>query len=66
MENKKAPGSVHVKEIREAVKAIDLYTSLYKRKRMTTEEYIKKVHISLSRLTSERDYIEYLSNIGQN
>jgi hypothetical protein len=66
METKKAPGSVNVKEIKEAVKAIELYTSLYKRKRLTTENYIKKVHIALSRLTSQRDYFEYLRNIGQN
>ena len=68
METKKeyTPGSVNVKEIKEAVKSIELYTSLYKRKRLTTENYIKKVHIALSRLTSQRDYFEYLRNIGQN
>jgi hypothetical protein len=68
METKKEnkPGSVNVKEIKEAIKAIDLYTDMYKRKRLNTENYVKKVHIALSRLTSERDYIEYLSNIGQN
>jgi hypothetical protein len=66
METKKAPGTVNVKEIKEAVKAIELYTSLYKRKRLTTENYIKKVHVALSRLTSQRDYFEYLRNIGQN
>jgi hypothetical protein len=68
MEAKKeyTPGSVNVKEIKEAVKAIELYTSMYKRKRLTTENYIKKVHIALSRLTSQRDYFEYLRNIGQN
>ena len=68
METKKEyiPGSVNVKEIKEAVKVIELYTSLYKRKRLTTENYINKVHVSLSRLTSQRDYFEYLRNIGQN
>ena len=68
METKKEykPGSVNVKEIKEAVKAIELYTSLYKRKRLNTENYIKKVHVALSRLTSQRDYFEYLRNIGQN
>jgi len=60
------PGSVNVKEIKEAVKAIELYTSMYKKKRFTTENYIKKVHMALSRLTSQRDYFEYLRNIGQN
>lgn len=68
METKKdyKPGSVNVREINDAIKEIELNTSLYKKKRLSTESYIKKVHISLSRLTSERDYIEYLSNIGQN
>lgn len=60
------PGSVNVREINDAIKEIELNTSLYKKKRLSTESYIKKVHISISRLTSERDYIEYLSNIGQN
>lgn len=68
METKKEykPGSVNVKEIKQAVGEIDLYTSLYKRKRLSTENYIKKVHLSLSKLTSQRDYFEYLRNIGQN
>lgn len=68
METKKEykPGSVNVKEIKQAVSEIDLYTSLYKRKRLSTETYIKKVHLSLSKLTSQRDYFEYLRNIGQN
>jgi hypothetical protein len=68
METKKEhkPGSVNVKEIKEAISEIELYTSMYKKKRLTTENYIKKVHVSLSRLTSQRDYFEYLRNIGQN
>ena len=68
METKKEhkPGSVNVKEIKEAVSEIELYTSMYKKKRLTTEDYIKKVHVYLSRLTSQRDYFEYLRNIGQN
>lgn len=67
METKKyTPGTVNVKEIKEAVKSIELYTSLYKRKRLNTENYIMKVHVALSRLTSQRDYFEYLKNIGQN
>ena len=68
METKKEykPGSVNVKEIKQAVSEIELYTSLYKRKRLSTENYIKNVHLSLSKLTSQRDYFEYLRNIGQN
>lgn len=68
MEAKKeyTPGSVNVKEITKAVSEIELYTSMYKKKRINTENYIKSVHISLSKLTSQRDYFEYLRNIGQN
>ena len=39
METKKEynPGSVNVKEIKQAVSEIELYTSLYKRKRLSTD-----------------------------
>ena len=33
---------------------------------MNTEDYIKSVHESLSNLTTQRNYIDYLKNIGQN
>lgn len=59
------PGSVNVKEITEAVKSIEFLTQQYKRKRMSTESYIQSVHENLLRLTSERNYWDYLKNIGQ-
>jgi len=58
-------GAVNVKEITDAVKTIELLTSQYKKKRMSTENYIKHVHENLAKLTSERNYLEYLKNIGQ-
>jgi hypothetical protein len=64
-ETKTIPGSVNSKEITEAIKAIELYTLQYKKKRMNTENYITSVHTQLSRLTNTRDYLEYLKNIGQ-
>jgi hypothetical protein len=69
MENKiKKPeaGTVNVKVIRESIKSIEVHTSLYKKKRITTENYIKALHDSLSKMTTQRDYLEYLKNIGQN
>lgn len=63
--NKTQAGSVNVKEINQAVKTIEMLTNQYKRKRMSTEKYIQSVHESLSKLTSERNYWEYLKNIGQ-
>jgi hypothetical protein len=59
------PGSVNVVEINNSIKNIETLTNLYKRKRITTEDYIKSVNENLSKLTNERDYIKYLSNIGQ-
>lgn len=64
-ETKTTPGSVNSKEITEATKAIEVYTSQYKKKRMTTKDYISNVHMQLARLTNTRDYLEYLKNIGQ-
>ena len=64
-ETKTIPGSVNSKEITEAIKAIELYTLQYKKKRMNTENYITSVHTQLSRLTNTSDYLEYLKNIGQ-
>jgi hypothetical protein len=58
-------GSKNIKAINESSNRIESLTIQFKKKRMSIEEYIKEVHISLSMLTSERDYIEYLTDIGQ-
>ena len=63
---KSEAGTVNVKVIRESIKSIEVYTSLYKKKRITTEKYIKVLHDSMSKMTTQRDYLEYLKNIGQN
>jgi hypothetical protein len=59
-------GSINVVKIKESVKAIEFLTKQYKRKRMSTEDYIKSIHENLSQLTTQRNYLEYLNNIGQN
>lgn len=62
---KTEPGSVNVKEINEAVRSIEMLTTQYKRKRMSTDKYLSLMNESLSKLTSERNYAEYLKHIGQ-
>jgi Ni,Fe-hydrogenase III large subunit len=59
------PGTKNIKQINESIEMIENLTKQYKKRRMTEENYIKGVHEALSRMTSERDYISYLSNIGQ-
>jgi hypothetical protein len=53
-------------KVKEATSAIEFLTRQYKRKRISTESYIKLVHENLSQLTTQRNYLEYLKNIGQN
>ena len=61
----KEPGSVNVKEITESIKTIEMLTNQYKRKRLTTDQYLLYMNENLSKLTSERNYAEYLKHIGQ-
>jgi hypothetical protein len=58
-------GSVDMKKIGDSLNSIEFLTSQYKRKRISTEIYIQKVHENLSKMTTERNYWEYLKNIGQ-
>lgn len=61
----KKTGTRNVVAIREAIKNIEFLTKRYKRKRMTDEEYIRRVNQNLAKMSDERNYIEYLVNIGQ-
>lgn len=54
-----------MKEINEAITSIEFHTRLYRKKRITTEEYQKAVTQQLLRLDSTRNYQEYLRNMGQ-
>lgn len=63
---KKEAGTMNVAKIKESVKAIEFLTKQYKRKRLSTEQYIKSVHENLSNLTTTRNYLDYLKNIGHN
>jgi hypothetical protein len=66
MNTKREPGTINVVKINESIKSIQFLTSQYKRKRIDTENYIKLIHENLSQLTTERNYLDYLKNIGQN
>ena len=57
-------GSKNIVAINSSLKRVDSLTKQFKLKRLSTEDYIKEIHIALSGLTDERNYIEYLSNIG--
>ncbi len=63
--NTKKTGTKDVVAIKEATKRIEKLTELFKRRRITQEQYVIKVNQSLASMTSERDYLEYLKNIGQ-
>ena len=58
-------GSKNVVATKESIKSIETLTELFKRKRISEEEYILKVNQNLAKLADERNYIEYLVNIGQ-
>jgi hypothetical protein len=58
-------GTVNLKEITEAIKSIEILTYLYKRKRISTDNYIKNVQDNLYKLKIKRNYLDYLKNIGQ-
>ena len=66
MKKKYEAGSVNVSKIKESISSIEFITKQYKKKRLSTEDYIKTIHENLAKLTSERNYLDYLNNIGQN
>lgn len=58
-------GTKNVVAIKDSIKNIETLTARFKRKRLTQEQYILLVNQNLSKMTDERNYIEYLINIGQ-
>jgi hypothetical protein len=57
-------GTKNVVAIQNSVSNIETLTSLFKTKRISYEEFVEGVNKNLSDMTSKRDYIEYLRNIG--
>lgn len=58
-------GTKNIVAINSSINTVESLTNQFKLKRISIEEYIKEMHIALSGMTNERNYIEYLSNIGQ-
>jgi hypothetical protein len=58
-------GTRNVVAEKEAIKSIEFLITRYKRRRMSKENFIRKINQSLAKFSDERDYIEYLKNIGQ-
>lgn len=58
-------GTRNVVAEKEAIKSIEFLITRYKRRRMSKENFIRKVNQNLAKFSDERDYIEYLKNIGQ-
>jgi len=65
MENKKEIGFVDMVKVNESIESIEFLTTQYKKRRMTTASYVKLIRENLNKLSSERDYFEYLHRIGQ-
>jgi hypothetical protein len=57
-------GTKNVVAIQNSISNIETLTSLFKTKRLSYEEFVEGVNKNLSEMTSKRDYIEYLRNIG--
>ena len=58
-------GTRNVVAEKEAIKSIEFLITRYKRRRMSKVTFIKKINQNLAKFSDERDYIEYLKNIGQ-
>lgn len=58
-------GTRNVVAEKEAIKSIEFLITRYKRRRISKETFIKKINQNLAKFSDERDYIEYLKNIGQ-
>jgi hypothetical protein len=61
----KKTGTKNVVARNQALKNIDSLLTRYKRKRMSDDEFIKRINENLASLSEQRNYIEYLQNIGQ-
>lgn len=61
----KKTGTKNTIAVNQALQSIETLTESFKRKRITQDEYIRRLNQSLASMTSERNYIDYLQNIGQ-
>lgn len=61
----KKTGTKDVVAIKEAIRDIEKLTEMFKRKRLTQDQYVLRVNQKLASMDTERDYLQYLQNIGQ-
>ncbi len=59
-----ATGSKNVVAIQNATESIETLTKMFKSKRISYEAFVEGINKNLSDMTSKRDYIQYLKNIG--
>jgi hypothetical protein len=63
--NKKmGTGTKNVVAIKKATEKIEVLTKQFKLKRIGYEEFVKSMNECMSEMSSKRDYIEYMKNIG--
>jgi hypothetical protein len=58
-------GTKNIASKNKALKNIESLVSVYKKRRMSDEQFIKLINQNLASISKQRDYIEYLQNIGQ-
>jgi len=58
-------GTKNIAAKNEAIKNIESLVRVYKRRRMSDEEFILRINQNLASISEQRNYIEYLQNIGQ-
>lgn len=61
----KDTGTVSYVDKKDSIKHIELITDRFKKGKINTEDYITQIHENLQKLTTKRNYIDYLMNIGQ-
>lgn len=57
-------GSKNVVAIQKSTKKIEDLTLQFKMKRISYEAFVEGVNEAMSEMTSKRDYLEYMKNIG--
>jgi hypothetical protein len=57
-------GSKNVVAIKKSTKRIEDLTNQFKMKRISYEAFVQGVNEAMSEMTSKRDYLEYMRNIG--
>lgn len=57
-------GTKNVVAIKKSTKRIEVLTKQFDQKRISYESFVEGVNEAISDMTSKRDYIEYMRNIG--